>query len=100
MCDQLEALLDAASSRPANIVNWCGDDAVTVQEWSAYFGELLGIEPQVVVEEVPGSSVGSVGDPTKRISITGPGKVNWRDGFRREAERVYPDRFAAAAPSD
>ena len=96
---QLEPLLDAASV-PATIVNWCGDDAVSVQEWSAYFGELLGIEPEVVVEEVPGSSVGSVGDATKRISITGPGTVHWRDGFRREAERIYPDRFAAAASSD
>jgi nucleoside-diphosphate-sugar epimerase len=95
---QLEPLLDAASV-PATIVNWCGDDAVSVQEWSAYFGELLGVEPRVVVEEVPGSSVGSIGDPTKRISITGPGTVNWRDGFRREAERIYPDRIAASAPS-
>jgi nucleoside-diphosphate-sugar epimerase len=88
---QLEPLLGAATV-PATIVNWCGDDAVSVQEWSAYFGELLGVEAEVVVESVPGASVGSVGDPTKRISITGPCQVGWRDGFRRVAEHFYPDR--------
>ncbi len=40
---QLEPLLDAADV-PATIVNWGGDEPVSVQEWSAYFGELLGVE--------------------------------------------------------
>ena len=34
-------LLDAASV-PATIVNWAGDEAVSVQEWARYFGELTG----------------------------------------------------------
>ncbi len=29
-----------------------------MQEWSAYFGELLGVEANVVVEPVPGTSLG------------------------------------------
>ena len=87
----LEPLLDAATV-PANVVNFCGDDAVSVQEWSAYFGELLGVEAKVEVTPVPCSSLGSVGDATKRISITGPGRVHWRDGFRRMTEHFYPDR--------
>jgi nucleoside-diphosphate-sugar epimerase len=87
----VEPLLDAASV-PATIVNYCGDDAVTVQQWSAYFGELLGVEPAVEVTPVPCSSLGSVGDPTKRTSITGPCTVHWRDGFRRMAEHFYPER--------
>jgi nucleoside-diphosphate-sugar epimerase len=91
---QVEALL-AAATVPATIVNWCGDDAVSVQEWSAYFGELLGVEANVVVEPVPGTSLGSVGDPTKRISITGPCKVHWREGFRRTAESLYPGRITS-----
>jgi len=88
---QVDALLGAAST-PATIVNWCGDDAVSVQEWTAYFGELLGVESSVEVTPVPCSSLGSVGDPTKRASITGPCRVHWRDGFRRMAEHAYPDR--------
>ena len=91
ICAQLEPLLDAASV-PATIVNWCGDQPVSVQEYSAYFGELLGVDAKVVVEEIPGASVGSVGDTTKRTSITGSCRVGWQDGFRRVAEHFYPDR--------
>ena len=78
----------------ATIVNWCGDEPVTVQAWSAYFGELLGVEAKVEVENVPeGVSRGSVGDTTKRRSITGPCQVEWRDGFRRMAKQLYPERI-------
>jgi nucleoside-diphosphate-sugar epimerase len=91
---QVEALLDAATV-PANIVNWCGDVPVTVQEWSAYFSELLGADARVVVEPVPSASVGSVGDHTKRVSITGPCRVEWHDGFREMAALYYADRVKA-----
>lgn len=94
ICAQLEPLLDAAGV-PATIVNWAGDEAVSVQEWSVYFGELFGVDAKVVVEEIPGASIGSVGDATKRTSITGPCRVGWRDGFRRIAEQFYPDRVVA-----
>jgi nucleoside-diphosphate-sugar epimerase len=87
---QVEPLLQAASV-PATIVNWCGDDAVSVQEWSAYFGELLGVDHSVEVTPVPCSSLGSVGDPTKRRAITGSCTVPWRDGFRRIAEHFHPE---------
>ncbi|HVU71805.1 MAG TPA: NAD(P)-dependent oxidoreductase [Mycobacteriales bacterium] len=90
---QLEALLDVASV-PATIVNWAGDDAVSVQEWSAFFGELLGVPGELPVRPVPGASLGSVGDPTKRASITGPCTVHWKDGFRRMAAELYPDRVS------
>lgn len=90
---QLEPLLDAASV-PATVVNWCGDVPVTVQDWSTYFGELLGVDATLVTEVVPGASVGSVGDPTKRAAITGPCRVPWRDGFRAMAAHYYPDRVA------
>jgi nucleoside-diphosphate-sugar epimerase len=88
---QVEALLDAATV-PATIVNWAGDVPVTVQEWSAHFAELLGVDADVEVQEVPGASRGSVGDPTKRSSITGPCTVDWKVGFRRMAAHYFPER--------
>ncbi len=88
---QVEPLL-AAASVPATIVNWAGDQPVTVQEWSSYFGDLLGVEAHVAVEPIPGASLGSVGDHTKRSSLTGPCRVEWRDGFRQMAAQMYPDR--------
>jgi len=89
--DQLEPLLGVASV-PATIVNWCGDEAVSVQQWTAWFGELLGVEPSIEIEVIPEASVGSVGDARKRISITGPCKVHWKDGLKRMAQQFYPDR--------
>lgn len=88
---QLEPLL-AAASVPATIVNWGGDEPVSVQQWTAYIDELFGTKSTVVVEEAPGASIGSVADHTKRASITGPARVGWRDGIRRVAEQLYPDR--------
>ena len=92
---QLEPLL-AVASVPATVVNWCGDDAVSVQDWAGYFAGLLGVEAKVEVEPVPGASLGSVGDPTLRASITGPCRVGWRDGFRRLVHQSYPDRVKGA----
>jgi nucleoside-diphosphate-sugar epimerase len=92
---QLEPLLDAAAV-PATIVNWAGDQPVSVREWAAYFGDLLGVAAKVEVEPVAGTSIGSVGDSTKRTSITGPCEVGWREGFRRLAEQYYADRVTSA----
>ena len=52
ICEQLEPLLDVAGV-PATIVNWAGDEPVSVQEYSAFFGELLGVEADVVVDRDP-----------------------------------------------
>ena len=93
---QLEALLDAASV-PATIVNWGGDQPVSVQQYADYFGQLLGIEPAVEVAVIPGASRGSVGDHTKRSSITGPCRVGWREGFSRVLAQLYPDRLRTSS---
>jgi nucleoside-diphosphate-sugar epimerase len=84
---QTAALLDAASV-PATIVNWAGDEPVSVQEYCAYIGELGGFEPVVHAVEQPGTLRGSVTDNTRRLSLTGPCRVTWRDGLRR----VYENR--------
>jgi nucleoside-diphosphate-sugar epimerase len=79
---QTEALL-AAASVPATIVNWGGDEPVAAQEWCAYMGELTGVEPNVVVKEVPGGIRGIILDTSRRAAITGPCTVPWREGVRR-----------------
>lgn len=90
--DQLPALLDAASV-PATIVNWGGDEAVATQEWCAWFGKALGIEPNYVMKPIPGSQPGVVADNAKRLSITGPCKVGWRDG----ADEIISSRLGNEA---
>jgi nucleoside-diphosphate-sugar epimerase len=80
--EQTEGLLDAASV-PATIVNWGGDEAVSVQEWSAYLGELSGLPVKLEVVSTPGTLRGSIADASRRIAFAGPCKVSWRDGFRQ-----------------
>lgn len=88
--EQTAAMLDAASV-PATIVNWGGDEPVSVQEWVAYMGELAGVTPELVVQPLPGTHIGSVASTDRRLPITGPCRVSWKDGIRRtyEARHQY-----------
>ncbi len=91
--DQVAALL-AAATTPATIVNWAGDQSVSVQEWCAYAGELLRQPAEVIVRPIEGTLRGSVADVSKRLAITGPCRVDWRDGMRRTIEARHPNAFS------
>jgi nucleoside-diphosphate-sugar epimerase len=81
MCDQLEALL-AAASAPANIINWCGDEVVTQRQWCEYVGAWSGKPAKLAVHAIPGTPNGNVSDPSKRASITGPCRRPFEASFR------------------
>jgi UDP-glucuronate 4-epimerase len=82
MKDQLEAILDAAST-PAFITNWCGDEVVTAQQWTRDASMWSGKDGELRVSPpVIGAPAGSVSDPTRRRSITGPCKTNFDESFR------------------
>jgi len=91
----IEPLLDAASV-PATIVNFAGDEHVPLQEWVKYGAGLLGIEPRFEVMAIPGTSRGSAADHHRRLAITGPCRVPWRDGIRAALTELYPDRVKPA----
>jgi nucleoside-diphosphate-sugar epimerase len=80
MCRQLEPLLDAAASA-ATLVNWAGDDVVTLQDWCAQAAELAGTKAEIEVMSIPGTLSGNVADVTKRRSITGPCSIDFASGF-------------------
>jgi nucleoside-diphosphate-sugar epimerase len=82
MKHQLEALLDAAST-PALITNWCGDEDVTAQEWTAEAAKLAGRDGSIRVHPVAGSPAGTRADPTRRRSITGPCTTKFETAFRQ-----------------
>ena len=86
---QVAPLLDAASI-PATVVNWCGDDTVTAEEWCALFGDRLGTVPEFVYDELPGSQPGGAADPTRRLALTGPCTVGWRDGMTAMVDHRHP----------
>lgn len=83
--EQVGALLRAATV-PATIVNWAGDEGVSVQQWAAIMGELTGRRAEVVVTEIPGTLRGSVADVRRRAAITGPCRVGIAEGLRRTWE--------------
>lgn len=83
--------LVAAASVPATIVNWGGDEVVTAEDWCTYLAELAGKEPAIEKVVFPGATTGSIMDTTRRVAITGPCSVPWKDGMRRMAEaRLTP----------
>ncbi|MGE4650000.1 MAG: NAD(P)-dependent oxidoreductase [Myxococcota bacterium] len=86
-CEQIEALL-AAAAAPATLVNWGGDEVVTVEEWCAEAARLSGRKVEFQLQPVPGSQCGAVLDTSRRRSITGP----CRKEFRREFEALFRQR--------
>ena len=79
---QIEPMLDAASN-PAFIVNWGGDDHVSVQEWVRLANEWSGKQASVEVVPSPGAPIANASDPTLRASITGPCNMDFRTEYRR-----------------
>jgi nucleoside-diphosphate-sugar epimerase len=87
--DQVEPLLQAASV-PAMIVNWVADEGVEYRELIDFMAELARVTPKL--EERDGAGpVGGVGDPQKRISITGPCKNDWRTNIRAMMRHNHPE---------
>jgi nucleoside-diphosphate-sugar epimerase len=74
---------------PVTIVNWGGDEKVSVEEWTSYLSELTGLPANLVVSE---NSLQSVElDLTKMHDLVGHSTVHWKDGFRRMVETLRPD---------
>jgi nucleoside-diphosphate-sugar epimerase len=92
MCDQLPALLDAATTG-GTVVNWSGDEAVSVQQWCGYVADWSGKPAQIEVRPPPFSLKGSCADNTFRKSLTGPCRTPFKDGFRR----IYEARYGGGA---
>jgi UDP-glucuronate 4-epimerase len=84
-------LLEVASV-PATTVNWCGDQAVSLQEWCYYLGSLVGKEP--VFDESAQALRGNPTDVTRMHELIGATTVDWRAGIRRMATKFHPDLVA------
>lgn len=84
---QVEPMLEAASN-PAFIVNWGGDEHISVQEWVRLANEWSGRNAEVRVIPAPGAPIANASDPTLRRSITGPCSKDFRTEFRRLYESM------------
>jgi UDP-glucuronate 4-epimerase len=86
-------LLDIAGV-PATTVNWGGEEKVSIEEWTAYLGELTGLPATLVPTEM---SLASVSLNLDRMhELVGRSTVTWRDGFRRMVEALRPDLLTSS----
>ena len=74
---------------PAEIVNVCGQEHVSIEEWCGYLGELCGLEPKFKKTDATLESVMS--DNAKMRALVGPTEVSGKDGLRRMVEARHPD---------
>jgi nucleoside-diphosphate-sugar epimerase len=84
----LPRLLEIASV-PATTVNWGGSEAVSIEQWCEYLGELTGLEARF---EASTQALGSLSmDLTRMHQLLGRTRVHWRDGMRRLVEARNPE---------
>jgi hypothetical protein len=60
----------AVASVPATTVNWAGPDEVSIEDWCAYLGRLVGIEPTFTTTADALESVAT--DTTLMHQLIGP----------------------------
>jgi UDP-glucuronate 4-epimerase len=83
-------------STPPIVVNWAGSETVSVEDYCAYMGELVGIEP--IFEYTADAHTPLWPDVTYMHEVLGRTKVGWRDGFRRMIAARHPEIPLAQAP--
>ncbi len=82
----------AAASTPANVVNWGGDEIVSVEEWCGLIGEL--IDKPVVFEHTDASVPPLILDVGKLNELGFHSSVSWNDGISRLVRTSRPDLAA------
>jgi nucleoside-diphosphate-sugar epimerase len=88
-CARLGVAALAAGRVPPLVVNWCGDDVVSVEEYCRYMAGLIGREP--VFEHTPSAWGALVPDTSLMHEVLGHCEVPWRAGCRMLVEQCYPE---------
>jgi nucleoside-diphosphate-sugar epimerase len=79
----------ALASTPATTLNWGGSEPASIEDWTAWLGELTGLEPRLAPTE---RALGSLElDLTRMHAALGKTRVGWRDGLRRMLEARAPE---------
>lgn len=87
------------AATPPLVVNWAGSETVSVEEYCAYLGQLVGVEP--VFEYTSDAHTPLWPDVTRMHEVLGRTKVPWREGFRKMVAARYPDlALAEAGPTN
>jgi nucleoside-diphosphate-sugar epimerase len=79
----------AAASVPATVVNWGGDEAVSIEEWCSYISDLTGVPVKFAPTTDTIDSVDI--DLTRMHELVGTTTVPWRDGMARMVRSRHPE---------
>jgi UDP-glucuronate 4-epimerase len=77
------------AATPPVVVNWAGSETVSVEDYCAYMGELVGVEP--IFDYTPDAHTPLWPDVSYMHEVLGHTKVPWREGFRRMIEARHPE---------
>jgi nucleoside-diphosphate-sugar epimerase len=99
--DDIAAMIPAmlaAASVPVTVVNWGGDDAVSIEDWCARLGTLTSLEPifQPTDQTIQSVTV----DLTRMHELIGHTKVPWQEGFARMVAARHPELVSPAPPAN
>lgn len=83
----------AVAAVPATVVNWGGDERVSVEEWCAHLAALTGLTARL--QTSPNSLASVALDLTRMHDLVGHTSVRWRDGFTRMVRACRPDLVRA-----
>lgn len=83
------------AATPPVVVNWAGSETVSVEDYCAYLGSLVGVEP--VFDYRADAHTPLWPDVTRMHQILGRTKVPWREGFRRMVAARHPEIALAEA---
>ena len=79
----------AVASVPATVTNWGGSIQVSIEEWCACIGRLIGVEPKFVYTDRTLASIPM--DLTRMHELIGGTRVHWHDGMRRMIRALHPE---------
>jgi UDP-glucuronate 4-epimerase len=88
-CARLGVAALEAGRVPPLVVNWCGGDVVSVEEYCTYMGALIDREPTFEYTTTAWCSL--VPDTTFMHEVLGHCEVTWREGCRMLVEQCYPE---------
>ncbi len=68
---------------PATTVNWAGTEVVSIEEWSRFLAETVGVGREPTFEVSDDAVPSAVIDTTRMHDLIGASEINWRDGLGR-----------------
>jgi UDP-glucuronate 4-epimerase len=85
-----------AATTPPLVVNWSGSETVSVEEYCAYMGALVGIEP--IFEYTTEAHTPLWPDVSRMHELLGRNQVHWRDGMRSMIKARHPELLLTDEP--